>query len=97
MALVKMKNPITVFPRKKKPKKTMYDINKIQQHTIDILEKFSAVYRLSPLMRTLWEIVYKSGELITVQIKMLRERTGEIWYGQKYWKFRRRLEKELRR
>ena len=89
--------PLTVTCKKRRPRKTQFDLEKLHQRQIDIIERFSAVYRLSPAMKTLWEVIYRSGELISGQLKLLKERTGEAWYAAKYWKFRRRLEKELRR
>lgn len=88
---------LTVTIKKKKPKKTSFDIDKIHQHQLNILERFSAVYRLDETMKTLWEVVFRSGELIAGQIRLLRERTGDRWNRYSYWKQRRKLERELRK
>lgn len=89
--------PITANYKKRKPKKTKHDIDLIHARQLDILERYSAVYRLSPPMRLLWEVIYKSGELIQGQIRMLRERTGEVWTRYSYWRSRKKLERELGR
>lgn len=88
---------VTVTHKKKRPRKTAYDIEKLHQRQLDILDRFTAVYKLSPAMKTLWEVVFRSGELIAGQIKILIERTGESWNRYSYWKHRRKLERELRR
>lgn len=88
---------VTVTCKKKRPKKTSYDLEKLHQKQIDIMEKFHAVYKLPPAMKVLWDVVFRSGELIAGQIRLLKERTGERWNYYLYWKRRRVLEKELRR
>ena len=88
---------LTVTCKKKRPKKTAWDLNKLHAKLLDVIEKNTAVYKLNPAMRILWTVIFRSGELIAGQIRLLREKTGESWYAAKYWKFRRRLEKELRR
>ena len=92
-----MQKPLTVNIKKKKRKLTGYDIDKLHARQLDILDRFSAVYKLSPIMLTLWEVIFKSEELIAGQIRLLKARTGEVWYAAKYWKFRKKLFKELQK
>ena len=92
-----MQKPLTVTIKKKRPRKTKYDIERLHERQLDIIDRFSAVYRLNPAMLTLWEVVFKSEELIAGQIRLLKARTGEVWYAAKYWKFRKKLFKELQK
>ena len=91
------KRPITVNFKKKRPRKTKFDLEKLHARQLEIMERFSAVYKLAPAMRILWDVVFRSGELIAGQIRLLKEKTGERWNYYRYWKLRRRLEKELRK
>ena len=89
--------PLTVTCKKKRKKKTAWDLNKLHAKLLDVIEKNTAVYKLNPAMRVFWEVVHRSGELVEEQIRILRKRTGEAINYYSYWKLRRRLEKELRR
>lgn len=87
--------PITANHKKKRPPITKHNLEKMHDHQLDMIDRFSRVYTLSPAMKTLWEVVFRSGELIAGQIRLLKERTGEAWSRYSYWKLRRKLEREI--
>jgi len=90
-----MKKKITAQHKKKRPQITKFNLEKIHDYQLEIIDRFSAVYKLNESMRTLWEVIFKSGHLIAGQLKILKEKTGETYSYYKYWKLRRKLMKEL--
>lgn len=88
--------PLTVNIRHKKKKWTQYELERLHDRKIDLIDRFSRVYKLPKLLLIFWEVLYKSGVCIVDQIQLLREKTGEKWNHYRYMKTRKILYKELK-
>ena len=86
-----MNKSITVYPKKKKKKWTKYDLERLHDRWIDMIDRHAAIYKLPDELKIFWEIYDKCRVDIKEQISILKERTGKHWDFNSYYKTRKRL------
>lgn len=86
-----MKKPLTAKIKSKKKKYTKYDLEKLHDRWLDLIDRFGRVHTLPEALKLFWEIWQKSEVCIKEQIILLRQKTGEMWNHSRYYRTRKNL------